>query len=56
MHVLNRASKALKHPIFNYVAQVAKELELETFVIGGYVRDALLERGNSKDIDFVAIG
>ena len=56
MSVLNRASEALKPPIFQTVAQVAKELELETYVIGGYVRDALLKRGNAKDIDFVAIG
>jgi tRNA nucleotidyltransferase (CCA-adding enzyme) len=31
-------------------------LGLETYVIGGYVRDTLLERGNAKDIDFVAVG
>ena len=56
MSVLNRAAKALKHPIFQTVARVAEELGLETYVIGGYVRDALLERGNAKDIDFVAVG
>ena len=56
MPVLNRAANALKHPVFQTVARVADELGLETYVIGGYVRDALLERGNSKDIDFVAVG
>ena len=56
MPVLNRAAKALKHPVFQTVARVADELGLDTYVIGGYVRDALLERGNAKDIDFVAVG
>ncbi len=56
MSVLNRAAKALKHPIFQTVARIADDLGLETYVIGGYVRDALLERSNAKDIDFVAIG
>ena len=42
-------------PIFEKVRSCAKELNLETYVIGGYVRDLLLER-TSKDIDFVCIG
>jgi tRNA nucleotidyltransferase (CCA-adding enzyme) len=56
MSVLNRAANALKHSIFQTVARVANDLGLETYVIGGYVRDALLERGNAKDIDFVSVG
>ena len=56
MSVLNRAAKALKNPVFQIVANAADHLGLETYVIGGYVRDALLERGHSKDIDFVAVG
>jgi tRNA nucleotidyltransferase (CCA-adding enzyme) len=56
MSVLNRAAKALKNPVFQTVANAADHLGLETYVIGGYVRDALLERDYSKDIDFVAVG
>ena len=45
----------IEDSIFETVAQVAKEQALETYVVGGYVRDLLLNR-NSKDIDFVCVG
>ncbi len=45
----------LKHPIFNKISQVADELQVETYVIGGFVRDIILERP-SKDIDIVCVG
>ncbi|WP_298344790.1 HD domain-containing protein [uncultured Algibacter sp.] len=48
--------EALKHPIFKIISQSAKELQLESYVIGGFVRDFLLNRGDAKDIDVVAIG
>ncbi|APY09182.1 tRNA nucleotidyltransferase [Winogradskyella sp. J14-2] len=48
--------QALKHRIFKTISQSAKELNIDSYVIGGYVRDYLLERGNAKDIDIVAIG
>ncbi|MCC5938849.1 MAG: HD domain-containing protein [Lunatimonas sp.] len=41
--------------IFNRVGQCADSLGLETYVVGGYVRDLILERP-CKDIDFVCIG
>lgn len=47
---------ALKDPIFRVISRAASELDLETYVIGGYVRDYLLNRGESKDIDVVAVG
>ena len=48
--------KAVSLPVFDYIAQAAKSLELETYVIGGYVRDFMLEREKPKDIDIVAVG
>lgn len=48
--------QALSHEIFTLVHQVATELEMETYVIGGYVRDYLLQRNYQKDIDFVVVG
>lgn len=48
-------SDQLNTSIFQVVKRTAKELNLETYVIGGYVRDLLLKRP-SKDIDFVCIG
>lgn len=47
---------ALTDPIFRIVSRAAKNLNLETYVIGGYVRDYLLNRGTAKDLDFVAVG
>ena len=48
--------QALKHAIFNIISQSAEELKVECYVIGGFVRDYFLERGDAKDIDIVAIG
>jgi poly(A) polymerase len=45
----------IQHPIFKTLSQVAGELQLETYVIGGFVRDIILNRP-SKDIDIVCIG
>jgi len=49
-------SVALGEGVFKKLSQAAVELELEAYVIGGYVRDYLLERGQKKDIDVVAVG
>ncbi len=45
----------LKHPVFSLVAEATATLEVEAYVVGGWVRDLLLER-NSKDIDIVVVG
>jgi len=47
---------AFTHPIFKYISQAASNLQVETYVIGGFVRDYFLKRGTHKDIDVVAIG
>ena len=49
-------STALQNPIFKIIAQASNELDLESYVIGGFVRDILLKRDFKKDIDVVAIG
>lgn len=46
---------SLKNPVFKFIADAAAELHYETYVVGGYVRDQLLER-DCKDIDFVCVG
>lgn len=45
----------LKEKIFKEISDISEELEQETFVIGGFVRDILLKRP-SVDIDIVTIG
>lgn len=42
-------------PIISEVGKVAQLLGLETYIVGGYVRDIILGRP-SKDIDFVCVG
>ena len=45
----------LKHPIFKLLSETADALQLECYVVGGYVRDIFLKRP-SKDIDVVVVG
>ena len=45
----------LQHPIFKVISDVATEMNQETYVIGGFVRDIILKRP-SVDIDVVTIG
>jgi tRNA nucleotidyltransferase (CCA-adding enzyme) len=49
-------SNAISHSIFKTISLAADALGLETYVIGGFVRDHMLDRGDAKDIDIVAIG
>lgn len=49
-------SSALKPEIFKIISQATKETGLESYVIGGFVRDHILQRGDPKDIDIVAVG
>lgn len=48
--------KAIQHRIFEYIAQASEELSVDSYVIGGFVRDFILNRGTHKDIDIVAVG
>jgi len=48
--------EAIQNEIFDYLIKASKELNIESYVIGGYVRDFLLQRNNKKDIDIVAVG
>ncbi len=47
---------ALSHNIFRVITQASEEIKLESYVIGGFVRDHILQRGEPKDIDIVAVG
>ncbi|MDR9456971.1 MAG: HD domain-containing protein [Salegentibacter sp.] len=47
---------ALTHNIFKVISEASEELQLESYVIGGFVRDYILNRGEPKDIDIVAVG
>ncbi|MBS1531877.1 MAG: HD domain-containing protein [Bacteroidetes bacterium] len=45
----------LQHPLFNIISKTSAEMDIQAYVIGGFVRDLLLNRP-SKDIDIVVIG
>ena len=45
----------LNHPIFTKISECADKLNLPCFVIGGFVRDLILQR-ESCDIDVVVLG
>nr|WP_315141799.1 HD domain-containing protein [uncultured Flavobacterium sp.] len=47
---------ALNNTIFEVISRASQELNIESYVIGGFVRDLLLKRGTKKDIDVVAVG
>jgi putative nucleotidyltransferase with HDIG domain len=47
--------KFIAHSIFNIISDIAHKKGVQAFVIGGYVRDSLLNR-SSKDIDIVILG
>ena len=50
---INLTSEELK--VINKVAAAAEALSMETYLIGGFVRDKILERA-TKDADFVCVG
>ncbi|MDR6967618.1 tRNA nucleotidyltransferase (CCA-adding enzyme) [Flavobacterium arsenatis] len=48
--------EALSNPIFEIISKAAQEMGVESYVIGGFVRDFILGRDSKKDIDIVAVG
>lgn len=49
-------AQALRHNIFKIISDAAQDLSMDSYVIGGFVRDYFLNKGDAKDIDIVAIG
>ncbi|MGE4017699.1 MAG: CCA tRNA nucleotidyltransferase [Cyclobacteriaceae bacterium] len=52
---MNFSAHLDRHAIFKTVSAAAERIQVPAFVVGGYVRDLILERPN-KDIDFVCAG
>jgi putative nucleotidyltransferase with HDIG domain len=48
-------AEILDQPIFHQISEAADRLDVECYVVGGYVRDIFLERP-SNDIDVVVVG
>jgi putative nucleotidyltransferase with HDIG domain len=47
---------SLNNKIFKIITVASQELGVDSYVIGGFVRDLILNRDFKKDIDIVAIG
>jgi tRNA nucleotidyltransferase/poly(A) polymerase len=52
---VNFSSELSQNPIFSKVSASARKLGVDTYVVGGFVRDLILHRP-CKDIDFVCVG
>ena len=51
----NLRSTIAKAP-FQLIGEVADQMNIPCYIIGGFVRDILLERDSKKDIDIVCVG
>lgn len=49
-------NSSLNNKIFEIISQASQELNVDSYVIGGFVRDLILNRDFKKDIDIVAVG
>ena len=49
-------SNTLQDPLFKILKETVDEVDVEAYVIGGFVRDLILGRVQKKDIDIVALG
>jgi putative nucleotidyltransferase with HDIG domain len=56
MSIKTSYKEALNNKIFEVISQASHELSVDSYVIGGFVRDLLLKRDFKKDIDIVAVG
>jgi poly(A) polymerase len=52
---VNLSAHLEANPVFKSIAEAAAKLEVETYAVGGFVRDLLLKRP-CKDLDFVCVG
>lgn len=56
MMLNNNFDDILKQEVFQTLIRCVADLDLETYLVGGFVRDHLLGKGKAKDIDIVAVG
>lgn len=48
--------ESISSEMFSLISKASRDLGMDSYVIGGFVRDLILERGSAKDIDVVAVG
>ena len=55
LQIMKNLSEYINNRFFRYITEASRELNYDSYVIGGYVRDILLNRP-SNDIDVVTVG
>ena len=48
--------KYLEHKIFKTISEVADSLKVDTYIVGGFVRDIILNKELKQDIDIMCVG
>ena len=48
--------KILKEEPFSTISKTANDLKIESYLVGGFVRDIFLDINEKKDIDIMVIG
>lgn len=56
MNIKKSYKESLNTKIFAVISLASKELTMDSYVIGGFVRDLILNRDFKKDIDIVTVG
>ena len=49
-------SEQLQHPVFRLLGDLADQHQTDIYVIGGYVRDTLMNRPFNDDVDILVVG
>ena len=47
---------SLDHDIFKIISDTSDDLKIETYIVGGFVRDLIIDKSVKKDIDIMCIG
>lgn len=53
---MSAMTEHLQHPIFSIIKKLAEQTSTECYVIGGYVRDRIMQRAFKNDVDILVIG
>lgn len=49
-------NSVLEKEVFKTLSRCVADLKIESYLVGGFVRDHMLNRGKAKDIDIVSVG
>ena len=45
---------SLDHDIFKIISDTSDDLKIETYIVGGFVRDLIIDKSVKKDIDIMS--